>query len=113
MRRLTRLVTIAALGLMWPGAPLRAVDDEGKPATHTVTIDALRYSADTLSVKAGDTVVWVNKDPFPHTVTSKKGGFDSSQIEPGESWKLVTKTKGEFEYICAFHPTMKATLRVN
>jgi plastocyanin len=34
-------------------------------------------------VKAGDTVVWVNKDPFPHTVTSQAGGCDSPEIVPG------------------------------
>jgi plastocyanin len=33
-----------------------------KPVTHTVIIDGSRFEPETLSVMAGDTVVWVNKD---------------------------------------------------
>jgi plastocyanin len=65
-----------------------------------------------LTVTLGDTVVWVNKDPFPHTATSKAGGFDSQDIEPDASWKFVTTAKGDFPYICSLHRTMRGTLRV-
>ena len=82
-------------------------------ATHTITIDAMAYSPATLHVKRGDTVVWVNKDPFPHTSTSKVGGFDSQTIAAGKSWTLTAAKKGTFAYTCTFHPTMKGTLRVN
>jgi plastocyanin len=79
---------------------------------HTVAIDGTSFQSATLTVKLGDTVVWVNKDPFPHTVTSATGGFDSHEIAPGKSWQYVATKKGEFAYVCVFHPTMKATLRV-
>jgi plastocyanin len=77
-----------------------------------VTIDGTRFTPDTLTVKAGDSVVWVNKDPFPHTATSRAGGFDSDEIAPGGSWTHRFRKKGEFPYICTLHRTMKATLRV-
>ena len=83
------------------------------PTTHTVTIDGSRFEPSTLAVTAGDTVVWVNKDPFPHTSTSKVGGFDSQTIAAGKSWALTPAKKGTFAYTCTFHPTMKGTLRVN
>ena len=76
------------------------------PATHTVTIDGLVYSPDTLTVNRGDTIVWVNKDPFPHTVTAK-GAFDSRGIAVGKSWKYVAKKPGEYSYICTLHPNMQ------
>jgi plastocyanin len=67
-------------------------------------------------VKAGDVVVWRNKDPFPHTATARVNGrtkgFDSQAIAPGQSWTYTAKARGEFDYICSFHPTMTATLRV-
>lgn len=101
-----------AIGLLWcvlaPGGAAAA----RKPRTHTVTIDATRFEPKALTVSPGDTVVWVNKDMFPHTATSKAGSFDSSVILAGKSWKLTPTKKGEFAYICTFHPTMKATLRV-
>jgi plastocyanin len=82
------------------------------PVTHTVPIDGLAYQPAALTVKVGDSVVWINKDPFPHTVTSQTGGFDSQPLQPAQSWTYVASKKGEFSYVCTLHPTMKGTLRV-
>jgi plastocyanin len=79
---------------------------------HTIVIEAMRFSPPALEVKAGDTVVWENKDPFPHTATAKEGGFDSGTIAPNRSWKFTAKKRGEFPYVCSLHPTMKAVLSV-
>ena len=83
----------------------------GKRVIHTVVIEGTNYAPATLTVKRGDTVVWINKDPFPHTVTAK-GVFDSHDIAAGRSWKYTARKAGEFAYICTLHPTMKATLKV-
>lgn len=83
----------------------------GQPRTHTVTIEATSFKPESLTVAAGDKVIWLNKDPFPHTATSK-GDFDSGNIEPEKSWTLTAVKKGEFGYICSLHPTMKAVLKV-
>jgi plastocyanin len=79
---------------------------------HTVVMDGTTYKPETLTVKRGDTVVWVNKDPFPHTVTSKEGGFDSHNIAEGKSWRHTARKTGEFPYGCTLHPTMKGVLVV-
>ena len=83
-----------------------------QPKTHTITIEATSFKPESLTVAAGDKVTWLNKDPFPHTATSKTGDFDSGNIEPEKSWTLTTVKKGEFGYICSLHPTMKAVLKV-
>ena len=83
-----------------------------KPKTHTVTIENMRFQPESLTVARGDTVVWINKDLVPHTATSKAGGFDSEIIQAEKSWRFTPRTKGEFAYICTFHPTMTAMLRV-
>jgi plastocyanin len=83
-----------------------------KPATHTVTIDASRFQPDTMTVMAGDTVVWRNEDLVAHTATSKAGAFDSGLIAPGKSWTYKPKRAGDFSYTCTYHPTMTGTLRV-
>ncbi|AGW95382.1 hypothetical protein N234_35555 [Ralstonia pickettii DTP0602] len=82
------------------------------PASHTVTMDSIRFDPQELTVKAGDTVVWINKDPFPHTVTAQAGDFDSKTIATGKSWKYRATKAGVFPYVCTLHPTMKGTLRV-
>jgi plastocyanin len=99
----------AALLAMSPGA---GAAQAPKPATHTIVMEAVAFKPDVVTIKSGDSIVWVNKDPFPHTAVSKEGGFDSKNIDAGKSWKYTPKTKGEFAYICSLHPTMKATLRV-
>jgi len=83
-----------------------------KAVTHTIIIDASRFEPEKLSVTAGDTVVWVNRDLVAHTATSPRGAFDSGLIAPGKSWKYVPKRAGEFAYTCTYHPTMNGTLRV-
>jgi plastocyanin len=80
--------------------------------TPTVAIDGVTFTPATLTVTVGDTVVWVNKDPFPHTVTSPAGAFDSHTMAPGQSWRYTPIKAGVFPYVCTLHPTMQATLTV-
>src|SRR5687768_13222525 len=91
----------AALGLSGPGVAAPAA----KPATHTVVMEAVAFQPEVLTVKAGDTIVWVNKDAFPHTATAPRR-FDSKSIAADRSWKYTARARGEFPYVCTFHPTM-------
>jgi plastocyanin len=109
MRITFAALAVAATLLPGPGVGDAAAAD--KAQTHTVVIDATAYAPATLTVKRGDTVTWVNKDPFPHTVTAA-GKFDSKDIGAGKSWKYVARSAGRFDYICIYHPTMKGTLVV-
>jgi plastocyanin len=79
---------------------------------HKVVIDSIRYQPESLTARVGDSVVWVNQDPFPHTVTSVSGAFDSQTIEPNKSWTYTAAKAGDFPYTCTFHPMMKGTLVV-
>ena len=99
---------VCAWGLLHSGVGAIAAE---KPATHTVVIEGVKYEPETLTVKRGDMIVWINKDPFPHTVTAK-GSFDSHDIGAGRSWKYTARRAGEFAYICTLHPNMKGTLKV-
>jgi plastocyanin len=83
-----------------------------KPATHHVNIENMQFQPDVVSVARGDSIVWTNKDLFPHTVTSKSGEFDSHEIKPGETWTYRAAKAGEADYVCSLHPTMHAVLRV-
>ena len=103
-------VTAVALGLLLLGTTIG--EALRKPKTHTVIIEGTSFQPASLTVAAGDSVVWLNKDFFPHTATSTQGQFDSKEIESGESWKYVAKQKGDYAYFCTFHTTMKGMLRV-
>jgi len=105
---LVATLTVAASGTCLAGGAVSA-----KATTHTVTIEGSKFDPSTLDVSAGDTIVWVNKDPFPHTATSKDGTFNSQSIAAGQSWTYTASKKGSFAYTCTFHPTMRGRLRVN
>ena len=95
-------LTITAVGF---AAPVGAAD------THTIAMDGTRFIPETLTVKRGDRIVWVNKDPFPHTATAA-GIFDSGSIAADKSWSYVAQKSGRFAYVCTLHPGMKGTLIV-
>jgi plastocyanin len=107
-RTAIRLALACACGLLIAGADAIAA---GKSVRHTVMIEGTKYEPETVTVKRGETVVWVNKDPFPHTVTAK-GLFDSHDIAAGKSWRYTARKAGEYAYTCTLHPNMKGTLKV-
>ena len=86
--------------------------ERSKHQTHTVTIEGMKFQPEALTVALGDTVVWINKDLVAHTATSQTDAFDSKMISPDKSWRLTVRKPGEIAYICTYHQTMKATLRV-
>jgi plastocyanin len=99
------------LGLLYIADAAVGASAAAKPTTHTVVIEGVKYEPETLTVKRGDTVVWVNRDPFPHTVTAA-GVFDSHGIAVDGSWKYVARKAGDYAYICTLHPNMKGVLKV-
>ena len=82
------------------------------PAVRQVTIHAMRYEPEELSVAVGDTVEWVNRDLVPHTATAQSRDWDSGTIAPDASWRTIVREHGAFPYICLFHPGMRAELSV-
>ena len=103
------ITAVLLLACAAPGAAQRA----RQSVTHTVTIDGTRFNPATLTIKPGDSVVWVNKDIVAHTATSAgPRGFESGMLETGKSWKRRFTAKGDFPYACRYHPTMTARLVV-
>ena len=102
------VLAVARVGVVWVGCASGAAWS----ATHTVVIQALKYEPEAITVERGDRIVWVNKDPFPHTVTSP-GRFDSHSIAAGKSWTYVARAAGKYGYSCSFHGNMKGKLTVS
>jgi plastocyanin len=75
---------------------------------HQVEIRAFVSSPDPLPAHPGDTVVFVNHDPVPHTATSAK--WDTGEIPANGSKTVVIPADGAGPYHCAFHPTMHGTI---
>src|SRR5437660_1531786 len=101
-------ISVAAFAAAVFIAPVFA--EPAKAGTKVVVIEGMKFVPATLTVRRGDTVVWRNKDFFPHNATASQGGFRSGDIAPDASWQYKADHEGRFAYICTLHPTMKATL---
>jgi plastocyanin len=110
-----RLLLIAALALLGRSASIAADAILREPATQTVVIEGMQFNPATLTIRAGDSVTWVNSDIVAHTATtptSAQQRFDSRLIELGKSWKHTFRKAGTYDYVCTYHPTMKGTIKV-
>ncbi len=86
----------------------------GGPGTNEVWIQGMAFNPATITVAAGTTIKWTNKDLVAHTVTSSSTfPFDSGSIGSNGTWSFTFTTAGNFQYKCTFHPSMIATVVVN
>jgi plastocyanin len=82
-------------------------------AANQIVMDGTTFAPNDVTVKVGDTVTWINKDPFPHDVYSSAGDFRSGALDPDRQWQLRATRPGRFPYVCTLHPGMNGTLIVN
>lgn len=73
-----------------------------------------RFSADTVTLKKGESITFTNQDPFTHNVYSQSPGmeFDIQTQAPGQSSTIKFDTAGEADVRCAIHPSMKMKVTV-
>ena len=82
-----------------------------KPRTHVIAIDKMKFGPVPSGIRAGDTILWVNRDIFRHTATSREGGFDVDLPPKGKA-KIIVRKAGAFPFVCRYHPGMKGRLNV-
>jgi len=96
--------SLLVIALVTTGAALAA-------SSHEVKIAGMQFVPPTIQVQRGDTVTWRNADVVPHTATAA-GKFDSGAIAPGKTFSRKMDQPGPYDYICTYHPGMKARIEV-
>lgn len=76
--------------------------------------DSLKFVPSAMTIKAGDTVEWMNDGTAPHTVTSDDAGgpLKSDNIDQGEKYSHKFDAAGTFKYHCSIHPQMMGTITI-
>jgi plastocyanin len=69
------------------------------------------YSPNPLTISAGATVTWTNKDTTTHTATSDTGVFNGT-VGPNAQFSFTFPNKGTFTYHCSLHPNMVGSVVV-
>lgn len=99
-----RLVFILACMLATAAAGF-APRAAARPAAQEVTVEMrdIAFTPRMVTVSPGTTVVWVNRDPFDHTVTADDGSFNSGLILPGGVFRFTFQRPGRYAYYCVPH----------
>jgi plastocyanin len=99
-------------------------DDDTGPSSSTPATPSGGVSADAVqikdfafapkeaTVKVGQKITWTNDDSTEHNVVADDGTFKSPDLEQGDDYAYTAEKAGTFNYICTYHPQMKATLTV-
>jgi plastocyanin len=106
----------AATSIMLTAAVLPGSAQTAPPAAtsaHVVSIDNFTFTPQTLTVKAGTTVTWTNKDDIPHGIASDNKAFAKSKaLDTDDSYSVTFTTAGTYKYFCYIHPHMTGTIIV-
>jgi plastocyanin len=89
-----------------PLAALALIAAAPAPAQPTVTIGNFTFGPETLTVKAGTTVTWVNGDDVPHTVVATDKTFRSKVLDTDDRFAFTFTKPGAYAYFCSIHPHM-------
>jgi plastocyanin len=77
-----------------------------------VGIKEFKFAPAALEVRPGTTVTWTNRDEETHTITSTTGAFASAGLGNDETFSQTFSKPGTYQYFCALHPKMRATVVV-
>jgi plastocyanin len=103
--RMPSLLSLALIGGLSTGA---------LAATQVVHQQGRVFSSESMTVKKGEAVTFLNDDSVPHNIMSASKGneFNLGSQAPGSSTDVAFKETGDVAIICAIHPRMKMTVKV-
>jgi len=112
-RRLTLPFGIGLALFVTAGRQAQPLPQQSPAARVEVKIDNFTYSPIAVTVTAGTTVKWTNRDDIPHTVVSDdKGTFKSKALDTDDSFSYTFTKPGTYTYFCSIHPKMTAKVVV-
>jgi len=83
------------------------------PGTNEVWIQDMAFNPSTITISAGTTLKWTNKDAVTHDVTSTTGSFGSGPLNNGDTFSYTFSSSGTYTYYCTIHPSMTGSVTVN
>lgn len=93
--------------------------DTGGGGGTQVSLKDIQFNPSEVSVKAGDTITFMNDEGVPHDVHKTSGpgpDFSSGDVggmQEGDTYKLTLEKPGTYKYVCEVHaPGMAGTITV-
>lgn len=102
---------VAGVALLLAACAVAAAALAADAATVVLARDFM-FTPAAITVKAGSTVTWTNRDDEPHTVVSDAGLFRSGALDTDDSFSYRFDKAGTYHYSCSIHPRMVGTIVV-
>jgi len=78
-----------------------------------IEIKDFAFNPQTLTVKSGEKITWINRDEEPHTVVSVEKQFKkSTALDTDQEFTITADAPGTYTYFCSVHPKMTGTIVV-
>jgi plastocyanin len=115
----TLIFRIAALLCIISFSSLSALAGEMKDTDTIATsgnrieIKDFAFNPQTITVKSGEKITWINRDEEPHTIVSVEKQFKkSSALDTDQKFTVTAGAPGTYTYYCSVHPKMTGTIVV-
>src|SRR5438094_3394457 len=106
-------------GIAFLNLSLFAIAGEMKNDASTTTtqnrieIKDFAFNPQTITVKSGEKVTWINRDEEPHTIVSVGKQFKkSTALDTDQEFTITVGAPGTYDYFCSVHPKMTGTIVV-
>lgn len=78
-----------------------------------IEIKDFAFNPQTITVKSGEKITWINRDEEPHTIVSVEKQFKkSSALDTDQEFTITAGAAGTYTYYCSVHPKMTGTIVV-
>ncbi len=81
-------------------------EDNSQPGTNEIFMQGNKFNPSSITVSAGTTVKWTNKDNVTHTASGNNNAFESGDMTNGKTFSFTFSSVGTFNYICKYHSGM-------
>ena len=106
-------ISFLNLALFAIAGEMKDVDAAGSAAKNQIVIKDFHFSPQTLTVKSGEKITWINRDEEPHTVVSVEKQFKKSPpLDTDQEFTVTAGSPGTYTYFCSVHPKMTGTIVV-
>jgi plastocyanin len=88
-------------------------DDSTSSKQNRIEIKDFAFNPQTITVKSGEKVTWVNRDEEPHTIVSVEKQFKkSTALDTDQEFTITAGAPGTYNYFCSVHPKMTGIIIV-
>jgi plastocyanin len=112
MAALLSVITLLNLSLFALAGEMKDTDSSTSKQNR-IEIKDFAFNPQTITVKSGEKITWINRDEEPHTVVSVEKQFKkSSALDTDQEFSIIAGAPGTYEYFCSVHPKMTGTIVV-